>query len=103
MTNRMSCDHRPPGSPTNGVTVIDEAQVVQQRHDSVVRIKARGGEPGRLAEVTDEVSVGFLHVRAEGFLRQLMEPPTPDHVVHAAMESQLMALSLHRVQQRNKG
>jgi hypothetical protein len=78
----------------NGVAVIEEAQPVQQRHDPFVRVEARRGEPGWFAEVAHKVAVGLFDIGLQGTIGQLMKAAAPHHVVHAAMETQLVPLGL---------
>ena len=50
-----------------------------------------------------EVAMGLLHVGLEHLVGQLVKPATPDHVVHAAMQAELMAFGLKRLQLGNEG
>src|SRR6185436_18563615 len=53
--------------------------------------------------MTDEMPVRLPYVGPEHVVGQLVEPAAPDHVIHSAMESELVSFSLHRLQQRHEG
>jgi hypothetical protein len=76
---------------------------IQERHDPLVGVEAGRREPSRFSEVAHEMAIRRLHVGFEYVVRQRVEAPAPDDVVHAAMETQLVTLGLHRMQQRNEG
>ena len=54
------------GSPPMRVSVVDEAEPIEQRHHPLVGVEAGRGEAGRLAEVAHEVAVGLFHVGLAG-------------------------------------
>ncbi len=46
--------------------------------------------------------VGFVDVGLQRLFVQLMKPPAPDDVVHAAVQAELVALRLHGLQLGDK-
>ena len=85
------------------VAVVGEAEPIEVRHDPLVRVEPGRGEAGRPSEVAHEMAVGFIDVGPEVFVRQLVEAPAPDDVIHAPVEPQLVAFLLQRLQGAYEG
>jgi hypothetical protein len=90
------------GVTTDGIAIVEKVQLVEKSHDSFVGVEPRRGETSGLAEVADEMTVRLFHVRPQGSVGQLMKTAAPDHVVHASVKAELVALSLKRLKQRNE-
>ena len=102
MTELAPSRLRAPGGAADRVSIVLEAQAINQAHHPLVGIEPRSGEPDRLPEVTLEMAVGFLDVRHQKFLGQLVKPATPHDVIHAAMQAELVALPLHVMKHRHE-
>ena len=80
--------------PPMNILSADEIESIQQLHHALIGVEARRREAGRLPEMPNIQRVRSLHVGLEHLIRQLVESATPNHVIHAAVQAELVPFRL---------
>ena len=99
---RASIGRGTPRLAADRIAVVGEAHLPDHPHHPGVGMEPRRGEAVGSPEVPHEVAVGFVHVGLEHGVGQLVEAATPDHVIHAAVETELVPLVLQLLEHRHE-